>query len=374
MYETFKPVNRILMGPGPANVHPKVLEALSKPTLGHLDPQFIQLMEEIKALLRYTFKTNNEHTFVISGPGSLGMEASLVNMIEEGDKIIVCVGGYFSNRMAQIAEKVGGNVVLVKENWGRAISPEKLEDALKQNPDTKIVAFVHAETSTGALSDAKTLSKIAHNYNALVIADVVTSLGAVDLFVDDWNLDVVYSCSQKGLACVAGMSPISFSNAAVQHIKNRKTKIKSWFNDFNLLEPYWFGENKRAYHHTAPANQFYALHEALSILKEEGIENSWKRHKENSNKLISRLKDELNLEPIVPTNERIPHLLAIKVPDEIDEAKVRKDLLDKFNLEIGAGLGDLAGKVWRIGLMGYNSNEKMVDYCVDSLKKALNNV
>ena len=374
MYETFKPVNRILMGPGPANVHPKVLEALSKPTLGHLDPQFIQLMEEIKALLRYTFKTNNEHTFVISGPGSLGMEASLVNMIEEGDKIIVCVGGYFSNRMAQIAEKVGGNVVLVKENWGRAINPEKLEDALKQNPDTKIVAFVHAETSTGALSDAKTLSKIAHNYNALVIADVVTSLGAVDLFVDDWNLDVVYSCSQKGLACVAGMSPISFSNAAVQHIKNRKTKIKSWFNDLNLLEPYWFGENKRAYHHTAPANQFYALHEALSILKEEGIENSWKRHKENSNKLISRLKDELNLEPIVPTNERIPHLLAIKVPDEIDEAKVRKDLLDKFNLEIGAGLGDLAGKVWRIGLMGYNSNEKMVDYCVDSLKKVLNNV
>ena len=374
MYKTFKPVNRILMGPGPANVHPKVLEALSKPTLGHLDPQFIQLMEEIKALLRYTFKTNNEHTFVISGPGSLGMEASLVNMIEEGDKIIVCVGGYFSNRMAQIAEKVGGNVVLVKENWGRAISPEKLEDALKQNPDTKIVAFVHAETSTGALSNAKTLSKIAHNYNALVIADVVTSLGAVDLFVDDWNLDVVYSCSQKGLACVAGMSPISFSNAAVQHIKNRKTKIKSWFNDFNLLEPYWFGENKRAYHHTAPANQFYALHEALSILKEEGIENSWKRHKENSNKLISRLKDELNLEPIVPTNERIPHLLAIKVPDGIDEAKVRKDLLDKFNLEIGAGLGDLAGKVWRIGLMGYNSNEKMVDYCVDSLKKALNNV
>ncbi|MEW6005418.1 MAG: alanine--glyoxylate aminotransferase family protein [Stygiobacter sp.] len=374
MYETFKPVNRILMGPGPANVHPKVLEALSKPTLGHLDPQFIQLMEEIKALLRYTFKTNNEHTFVISGPGSLGMEASLVNMIEEGDKIIVCVGGYFSNRMAQIAEKVGGNVVLVKENWGRAISPEKLEDALKQNPDTKIVAFVHAETSTGALSDAKTLSKIAHNFNALVIADVVTSLGAVDLFVDDWNLDVVYSCSQKGLACVAGMSPISFSNAAVQHIKNRKTKIKSWFNDFNLLEPYWFGENKRAYHHTAPANQFYALHEALSILKEEGIENSWKRHKENSNKLISRLKDELNLEPIVPTNERIPHLLAIKVRDGIDEAKVRKDLLDKFNLEIGAGLGDLAGKVWRIGLMGYNSNKKMVDYCVDSFKKALNNV
>lgn len=374
MYKSFNPVDRILMGPGPANVHPKVLEALSKPTLGHLDPQFIQLMEEIKSLLRYTFKTNNEHTFVISGPGSLGMEASLVNMIEEGDKIIVCVGGYFSNRMAQIAEKVGGNVVLVKENWGRAIDPQKLDDALKQNTDTKIVAFVHAETSTGALNDAKTLSQISHNYNSLVIADVVTSLGAVDLFVDDWNLDVVYSCSQKGLACVAGMSPVSFSDAAFQHIKKRKTNIKSWFNDFNLLQPYWFGENKRAYHHTAPANHFYALHEALSILMEEGIENSWKRHKENSNKLISRLKDELNLEPIVPANERIPHLLAINVPEGIDEAKVRKDLLNKFNLEIGAGLGELAGKVWRIGLMGYNSNEQMVDYCIDSLKKVLNSL
>lgn len=374
MYKTFKPINRILMGPGPANVHPKVLDALSKPTLGHLDPQFIQLMEEIKSLLRYTFKTKNENTFVISGPGSLGMEASLVNMIEDGDKIIVCVGGYFSNRMAQIAEKVGSNVIIVKENWGRAIDPQKLEDALKQNPDTKFVAFVHAETSTGALSDVKTLSQIAHKHNALVITDVVTSLGAVDLYVDDWNLDVVYSCSQKGLACVAGMSPISFSDAAIQQIKNRKTKIKSWFNDFNLLEPYWFGESKRAYHHTAPANQFYALHEALSILKDEGIENSWKRHKENSRKLISRLKDELNLEPIVPIYERIPHLLAIKVPEGIDEAKVRKELLDKFNLEIGAGLGDLAGKVWRIGLMGYNSNEKMVNYCVDSLKEVLKNV
>jgi len=373
MYNSFKPINRILLGPGPANVHPKVLEALSKPTLGHLDPQFLELMEEIKSLLRYAFKTNNKNTFVLSGPGSLGMEASLVNMIEPGDKIIVCVGGYFSNRMAQIAQKLDAEVIVVQEKWGRAIDPQKLEDALKNNVDVKFVAFVHAETSTGALSDAKTLSEIAHKYNALVIADVVTSLGAVDLYVDDWNLDIVYSCSQKGLACVAGMSPISFSDVAINSIKKRKTSIKSWFNDFNLLEPYWFGENKRAYHHTAPANQFYGLYEALAILKEEGIENAWRRHKENSSKLIYRLKNELNLEPIVPQNERIPHLLAITVPDGIDEANVRKELLNKFNLEIGAGLGELAGKVWRIGLMGYNSNEKLVDYCVNSLKEVLQN-
>lgn len=373
MYNSFIPKNRILLGPGPANVHPKVLEALSKPTLGHLDPQFIELMEEIKNLLRYTFKTKNEYTFVLSGPGSLGMETSLVNLIEPEDKIIICVGGFFSNRMTQIAEKIGANVIVVKENWGRAIQPEKLEDALKKNPDTKFVAFVHAETSTGALSDAKTLSEIAHNYNKIVIADVVTSLGAVDLYVDDWKLDVVYSCSQKGLACVAGMSPISFSKQAVDYIKNRKSKIKSWFNDFNLLEPYWFGESKRAYHHTAPANQFYGLYEALSILKEEGIENSWKRHKENSSKLIYRLKNELNLEPIVPVSERIPHLIAIKVPEGVDEALVRKKLLDDFNIEIGAGLGELAGKVWRIGLMGYNSNEATLNYLVDSLKKVLMN-
>ncbi len=368
---SFKPINRILMGPGPANVHPKVLEALSKPTLGHLDPQFIELMEDTKSLLRYTFKTESKHTFVLSGPGSLGMEACLVNMIEPGDKVIVCVGGYFANRMVQIVEKIGGHAVVIKEKWGRAIDPQKLEDALNENPDTKVVAFVHAETSTGALSNIKLLSEIARKHNSLVIADVVTSLGAAEVLVDEWQLDAVYSCSQKGLACVAGMSPISFSEKAVAQIKNRKTQIRSWFNDLNLLESYWIGEGKRAYHHTAPANQYYGLHEALCILKEEGIENAWRRHKENSAKLIKRLKDELSLEPIVPSGERIPHLLAITVPDGIDEAKVRTDLLTKHNMEIGAGLGELAGKVWRIGLMGYNSNEKLVDYCVNSLKDTL---
>jgi alanine-glyoxylate transaminase / serine-glyoxylate transaminase / serine-pyruvate transaminase len=374
MHKSFKPINRILMGPGPANVHPKVLEALSKSTLGHLDPQFIELMDEIKLLLRYTFKTESEHTFVLSGPGSLGMEACLVNLVEPGAKVIVCVAGYFANRMTQIVSKLGGNVVVVKDDWGRAVDPQKLESALKNNPDTKVVAFVHAETSTGALSNAKVLSEIAHKYGALVIADVVTSLGATDVYVDDWKLDAVYSCSQKGLACVAGMSPICFSEQAVHFIKNRKTAIQSWFNDLNLLEAYWSGTSKRAYHHTAPSNQYYGLHEALLILKDEGIENAWRRHKENSAKLISKLKSQLGLEPIVPNGERIPHLLAITIPAGIDEAKVRSELLLKHNLEIGAGLGELAGKVWRIGLMGYNSNEKLVDYCVNSLKDVIKNL
>ena len=361
------------MGPGPANVHPQVLEALSKPTLGHLDPQFIELMDEIKVLLKSTFKTGSEHTFVLSGPGSLGMEACLVNLVEPGSKVIVCVAGYFANRMTQIVAKLGGNVVIVKDDWGRAVNPQKLESALKENPDTKVVAFVHAETSTGALSNIKALSEIAHKSGALVIADVVTSLGAVDVYVDDWQLDAVYSCSQKGLACVAGMSPVSFSERAVHFVKNRKTPVQSWFNDLNLLEGYWNGPGKRAYHHTAPSNHYYGLHEALLILKDEGIENAWKRHRENSAKLISKLKSQMGLEPIVPDGERIPHLLTIKVPEGIDEANVRSELLAKHNLEIGGGLGDLAGKVWRIGLMGYNSNEKMVDFCVNSLKAVLKN-
>src|SRR5512145_1648765 len=204
MHTSFKPIERVLMGPGPANVHPQVLVALSKPTLGHLDPQFIELMDDIKSLLQYTFKTQNEHTFVLSGPGSLGMETCLVNLVEPGAKVVVCVAGYFANRMTQIVSKFGGNVVVVKDDWGRAVDPQKLEAALKANPDTKVVSFVHAETSTGALSNIKLLAEIAHRAGALAIADVVTSLGAVDVYVDDWQLDAVYSCSQKGLACVAG--------------------------------------------------------------------------------------------------------------------------------------------------------------------------
>jgi alanine-glyoxylate transaminase/serine-glyoxylate transaminase/serine-pyruvate transaminase len=298
------------------------------------------------------------------------MEACLVNLVEPGDKVIVCVGGYFANRMTQIVEKIGGQTVVVKEAWGRAIDSQKLEDALTENPDTKVVAFVHAETSTGALSDIKHLSEIAHKHNCLVISDVVTSLGTTEINVDEWQLDAAYSCSQKGLACVAGMSPITFSERAVDHIKKRKTPVQSWFNDLNLLSGYWSGGPKRIYHHTAPSNQFYGMHEALLILKEEGIENAWRRHKENSIKFITRLK-QIGLEPFVAEGERIPNLITVKIPEGVNDAVVRSELLNKHNLEIGAGLGELAGKIWRIGLMGYNSNEKMIDFCISALKDVL---
>lgn len=367
--KSFKPENRILMGPGPSNVHPKVLQALSQAPLGHLDPQFIELMNEIKLLVQYTFQTKSDAAFVLSGPGSLGMEACIVNLVEPGDKVIVCTGGYFANRMTQIVEKIGGNPIIVKETWGRAFDPQKLEDALKSNAGVKVAAFVHAETSTGALSNIKELSGIARKYNCLTIADTVTSLGTTEVAFDEWDLDASYSCSQKGLACVAGMSPIAFSDRARHFIKNRN-KISSWFNDLNLLMGYWSGGAKRAYHHTAPSNQFYGLHESLMILKEEGLENAWRRHKENSVKFIKKL-NELGLKPLVPEGERIPNLISVIVPEGVDEAKVRTDLLTKHNLEIGAGLGDLAGKIWRIGLMGYNSNEKMIDYCINALKDVM---
>jgi alanine-glyoxylate transaminase/serine-glyoxylate transaminase/serine-pyruvate transaminase len=360
----------MLMGPGPSNVHPKVLEAVSKPTLGHLDPQFIELMDEIKSLLKYTFRTESDSTFVLSGPGSLGMEACLVNLIEPGDKVAVCSGGYFGNRMIRIVEKTGGVVVPVNGTWGRAIDPQKLEDTLKANKDVKTVAFVHAETSTGALSNIQELAAIARRNNCFTLADTVTSLGASEVETDKWGLDAVYSCSQKGLSCVAGMSPVTFSEKALYHIRNRKTEIKSWFNDFNLLLGYWSGGTKRIYHHTAPSNQFYGLHEALLLLKEEGIENSWRRHKENSARFIDKLKG-IGLNPFVPADERIPNLITIRIPEDVDDAKVRSELLSKHNLEIGSGLGELSGKIWRIGLMGYNSKEKMIDYCIAALKETL---
>lgn len=258
---------------------------------------------------------------------------------------------------------------MIKDTWGRAFDPQKLEDTLKEHTDARVVAFVHAETSTGALSNIKELSAIAHKYNCMTVADTVTSLGTTEVAVDDWGLDAVYSCSQKGLACVAGMSPVTFSERAVEFIKERE-KIRSWFNDLNLLMGYWSGGPKRAYHHTAPSNQFYGLHEALLILKEEGLDNAWRRHKENSVRFIKKL-DEIGLKPLVPDGERIPNLISVLVPEGVDEARVRADLLKKHNCEIGSGLGELSGKIWRIGLMGYNSNDKMIDFCIAALKDIL---
>lgn len=366
----FHPPQRILMGPGPSDVSPRVLEALSRPTIGHLDPLFVSFMDEMKMLLKFAFQTDNELTMPVSAPGSAGMETCFVNLVEPGDKVIVCQNGVFAGRMKENVERCGGIAVMVQDEWGRAVDPQKLEDALKANPDAKIVAFVHAETSTGAQSDAKTLVEIAHKNNCLTIVDAVTSLGGTPLKVDEWNIDAIYSGTQKCLSCTPGLSPVSFSPRAQEKIKNRKTRVQSWFLDLNLVMGYWGGATKRAYHHTAPINALYGLHEALVMLQEEGLHNSWSRHHNNHLALRAGL-EAMGLKFVVPEAERLPQLNAIAVPEGVDEAAVRGLLLSDYNLEIGAGLGAMAGKVWRIGLMGHASNPRNVRLCLNALDDVL---
>jgi len=369
--KSFSPPKRILMGPGPSDVNPRVLEAMSRPTIGHLDPKFIDLMDEIKELLKYAFQTKNEVTFAVSGPGSVGMETCLVNLIHPGSKVLVCINGVFGGRMKSIVERCGAEAIVVNMSWGRAIDPQLFEDTLKKNKGISVCAFVHAETSTGAKSDIKTLTEIAHRNNCIVIADSVTSLGGIPLLIDEWNIDVSYSGSQKCLSCPPGLSPVTFNERSIEFIKNRKSAVQSWFMDLNLILSYWAGETKRSYHHTAPINSLYALHESLIILKEEGVENSWNRHKENGEKLVSELS-KIGLNPFVKEDERLPQLTSISISDGIDEAKVRSILLNDYNIEIGAGLGELAGKIWRIGLMGYSSNDQNINTFVGALKEILN--
>jgi alanine-glyoxylate transaminase/serine-glyoxylate transaminase/serine-pyruvate transaminase len=371
--QTFNPPVRTLMGPGPSDVHPRVLEALSRPTIGHLDPAFIRMMDELKELLQYTFQTKNAMTMPVSAPGSAGMETCFVNLVEPGDKVIVCQNGVFGGRMKENVQRCGGTAVMVEDTWGVAVDPAKVEDAMKANPDAKIVAFVHAETSTGAISDAKTLAGLAHQHDCLVIADTVTSLAGSPLMVDDWQLDAVYSGTQKCLSCVPGLSPVTFSQRAVDVITSRKTTVQSWFLDLNLVLGYWGGGTKRAYHHTAPINTLYGLHEALVILQEEGIENSWARHQRNHDALRSGL-EAMGLSFVVPEGQRLPQLNAVSIPDGVDEAAVRSVLLNEYNLEIGAGLGAMAGKIWRIGLMGFASNQTNVLFCLGALDAVLSSM
>lgn len=371
-FTSFIPPKRTLMGPGPSDISPQVLSALSRPTIGHLDPLFINMMDEVKSLLQYAFQTKNEITLAVSAPGSAGMEACFVNLVEPGEKVIVCINGVFGMRMKENAERVGGNVVTVDGEWGRAVDPAQLESVLADNPDAKFVAFVHAETSTGALSDAQTLCAIAKQYDCITIVDAVTSLGGVELRVDDWQIDAIYSGSQKCLSCVPGLSPVSFSPIAVEKIKARKTKVQSWFLDQTLVMDYWANNagGKRSYHHTAPVNSLYALHEALVALHNEGLENAWTRHKAQHDVLAEGL-EALGIKFIVPASERLPQLNAVYIPEGKDDAQIRAYLLDHYNLEIGAGLGAFAGKAWRIGLMGYAAKNENVLLCLAALKDAL---
>ncbi|MGI2071196.1 Purine catabolism protein PucG [Shewanella baltica] len=371
-FTAFNPPRRILMGPGPSDVYPEVLAAQSRPTIGHLDPLFVGMMDELKSLIQYAFQTKNEMTMAVSAPGSAGMETCFVNLVEPGEKVIVCRNGVFGERMRQNVERVGAIAVLVDNEWGAPVDPAAVEAALKANPDAKFLAFVHAETSTGALSDAKTLCALAKQYGCLSIVDAVTSLGGVELRVDEWGIDAIYSGSQKCLSCVPGLSPVSFSSAAVEKLKNRKTPVQSWFLDQSLVMAYWTSAGgKRSYHHTAPVNALYALHESLRMLAAEGLENAWQRHHEMHLVLRAGL-EKLGLNFVVAEDYRLPQLNTVYIPAGVDDAAVRTRLLKDYNLEIGAGLGALAGKAWRIGLMGFGARRENVSLCLKALEEVLN--
>jgi alanine-glyoxylate transaminase/serine-glyoxylate transaminase/serine-pyruvate transaminase len=370
MTRSFYPPERTLMGPGPSDIPPRVLGALARPTIGHLDPLFVGLMDEIKVLLQYAFQTRNELTLPVSAPGSAGMEACFVNLVSPGDKVIVCRNGVFGGRMQENVERCGGTAVMVEDDWGTPVSVAKVAAAFAEHPDATLLAFVHAETSTGVRSDAAALCALAREHGALSIVDTVTSLGGSELRVDDWGADAVYSGTQKCLSCVPGIAPVTFSPSAVERIKARSHKVQSWFLDMQLVMGYWGGSTKRAYHHTAPVNALYALHESLVMLEEETLESAWARHSFMHRALVAGL-EAMGLSMAVAASDRLPQLNAVCIPEGVDDAAVRTALLRDFDLEIGAGLGDLAGRTWRIGLMGCSSSERNVLYCLAALEAVL---
>lgn len=370
MISSFHPPLRTLMGPGPSDVNPRVLAAMARPTIGHLDPAFIEMMDEIKQLLQYAFQTENALTMPVSAPGSAGMEACFVNLVEPGDKVVVCQNGVFGGRMKENVERFGGIALMVEDEWGTAVSLDKVRSLMEQHDDIKLLAFVHAETSTGVCSDAEALCQLARDYGCLTIVDAVTSLGGIKLEVDHWGIDAVYSGTQKCLSAPPGISPVSFSERALAKVSQRESRIPSWFLDKKLVMGYWGGGQKRAYHHTAPVNALYGLHESLVMLQEEGVEQACRRHRYHHEALRAGL-EAMGLRFTVDAAVRLPQLNSVAVPDGIDEARVRTLLLDRYGLEIGAGLGALAGKVWRIGLMGSSCTRRHVMLCIDALENTL---
>ncbi|MGI6163052.1 MAG: pyridoxal-phosphate-dependent aminotransferase family protein [Bacillota bacterium] len=351
------PKSKLLLGPGPSNADPRVLRALSEPTLGHLDPDFVAIMDETTELLRYVFGTNNQLTIPISGTGSAGQETAIVNSVEHGDKAIICVAGVFGERMVDMAQRAGATVIRVDAPWGQPVNPDDVRKAVKENPDAKIVGIVHAETSTGLLQPLEEIAGIAHENGMRIVVDAVTSLGGVEVPVDKLGLDFVYSGTQKCLSCPPGLAPITVGERGLEFIRNRKTKCQSWYLDLSMISRYWGGE--RFYHHTAPVNMIYAFNEALRIIKEEGLEARWARHRLNQKALIAGL-EAMGMNLVVKPEYRLPSLTTVYFPEGVEDAPVRKRLLNEFNIEIGAGLGVFKGKVWRIGLMGTNATKASV--------------
>jgi alanine-glyoxylate transaminase/serine-glyoxylate transaminase/serine-pyruvate transaminase len=361
------PSPRLLLGPGPSDAHPRVLTAMTTPLLGHLDPQFLQIMNETQEMLRQAYRTANRLTIPISATGMAGMETCFVNLLEQGDRAVVCVKGYFGQRMVEVAGRVGAELTVLERPWGQVFDLDQVRDTLKR-VRPKVLGIVQAETSTGAWQPIEQLGKLCHEFDTLLVVDAVTSLGCVPVEVDKWELDAVYSCTQKGLGCPPGLSPVSFSDRAVAALKARKTRVQSWYLDLSLIESYWGSD--RAYHHTAPITMIYALREGLRVALEEGLEARWERHVRNQKALKAGLTA-LGLRHIAAEGHQLPQLHAVRLPDGVDDTAGRKQLLNDFDIEVGGGLGEFKGKAWRIGLMGYNSRPNCVVQLLAALEQVL---
>ena len=366
-YSEINPSLRTLMGPGPSNVDPRVLKAMATPLVGHLDPDFLEIMDETMDMLRRLFQTENTLTIPISGTGSSGMEAALCNVIEEGDEVLVCVNGVFGQRMSDIVERCRGKLTNVEADWGRIIPPEKVKAALEKG-HPKIVAIVHAETSTGVLQPLEEISQMVREHDALFLVDTVTSLAGVPVKVDEWGIDICYSGTQKCLSCPPGLSPVTFSDRAMEAIRNRKSKVQSWYLDMSMIERYWGQE--RFYHHTAPISMIYAFHEALRVIHEEGLEKRFQRHSTNGAAMAAGL-EAMGLRLLAQEGYRAPMLTTVGIPDGIVDINVRKKLLNDYLIELGGGLGDFKGKAWRVGLMGYSSTKRNVLYLLSALENIM---
>ncbi len=365
----FNPPHRVLMGPGPSDAHPRVLRAMASPLIGHLDPEFVRMMDEVKSMVQQTLLTKNNLTFVVSAPGSAGMETCFVNLLEPGDECIICVNGVFGGRMVDIAERCGATVHRVDTEWGKVTETSQIKKVLDVCPKPKLVALVHAETSTGAMQPLQEISDLVHDAGSLLVVDAVTSYTGAPLKVDEWGIDAIYSGSQKCLSAPPGLSPVSLSERALKVLDNRKTKVQSWFLDLTMVKNYWAGA-KRAYHHTGPVSAIFALHEALNLVLEEGLEERWARHEVVHNYMKEKLEG-LGFRFVVEEQYRLPNLNAVYLPEGVDEAALRGRLLNDYNIEVGGGLGVFAGKIWRIGIMGESCTKNHVNMLVGALEEML---